>query len=388
MHNNLASKGFLYTNGQPMNALERQSDTSQPSVIRTSHLATQCEQKLGCIIGQSGKKTANGELSFQMILIDLDNPDFPQSFIPVPFLGHGLAFHPNKPGLAVLFEKRGPGACEINLETLEVNRVIPTKDNRHFYGHGTYSADGKILYASETIIEGKFEGAIIMRDSESMEEIGSFPSYGARPHDCQLLSDKRTMIITNGGGMFDEFEKGSVTYVDTITHSLLKKLPVENKKLNAGHVAVAQNGSICLVSAPREGLGFEKYTGGISIAKEGDHLTGVNAPRKLLDKLKGETLSVCIDNTNNTAVTMTPDAGEILFWDLAKKQLRHRIKKTHPRGVCLTEDKQYFVINYGRPSPKISLLDTKSFSELTQFDIDAEITGSHIVTYRRFSRKL
>ena len=173
--------------------------------------------------------------------------------------------------------------------------------------------------------------------------------------------------------------------MDTITQALIKKIPVENKKLNAGHVAVAKNGSICLVSAPREGLGFDKNSGGISIANEDNHLTGANAPRKLLDKLKGETLSVCIDNNNNTAVTMSPDAGEILFWDLTTRKLKHRLQKIHPRGVCLSQDGKYYVINYGRPSPKISLLDTKTFSVLSQYDINVDITGSHIVSYKKLS---
>tara|TARA_R110001592_G_C13192015_1_gene752942 strand:+ start:981 stop:2066 length:1086 start_codon:yes stop_codon:yes gene_type:complete len=337
-------------------------------------------QNLGLILGNSGHKTSTGDLAFQLLIVDLDCNEKQIEKIDLPFLGHGLAFHPTHKERAVVFEKRGKGACEIDLIKKTVLRDIPTEINRQFYGHGTYSDDGKILYSAETIIEGEFAGLIVMRNTDTLEELGHFPSYGNRPHDCQLLKDKRTMIITNGGGMYGEYEKGSVTWVDTKTRALIKKIPIENKKLNAGHVAVADSGDICVVSAPREGLGFDKERGGILIANKDGLLTSVKAPRKLLDALFGETLSVCIDNTNRTAVTMTPDAGEILFWDLDTRKIKHRLQVTHPRGVCMTQDKNYFVVNFGRPNPKLCMIDPLSFSIVKESDIDVDITGSHIVS--------
>ena len=339
--------------------------------------------ELGLIIGQCGgqwTQTKPGTISNFVMTVDLDRPDFSVGFIPIPFFGHGLAFHPKKPEKAVVFEKRGKGACEIDLVAGKKLRDIPTADNRQFYGHGAYSPDGKIIYAAETITEGNFDGAIIMRDAKTLKEIGEFPSYGPRPHDCQLLEDGSTMIVTNAGGRFDEKEQGSVTYIDINTQQLLDKLPIDNKKFNAGHVAVADNGDIAVVSAPREGLGAGKV-GGVTLGGKSKKLSGVFGPKKIIDKLVGETLSVCVDNKTRTVAATSPDAGRITFWDLDTNHLKHSIKVTHPRGVTMTHDKKFYVFNYGKPECRLSLLRAEDFEPVKEYELDIMISGSHIQSY-------
>lgn len=335
---------------------------------------------LGCVIGQLGNKNQSGGMDYYTLTVDMDCPKFSCGAVKIPFLGHGLAFNPTRAGHAVVFEKRGKGACEVDLHSGRMLRDIPTAQHRQFYGHGAYSPDGKVLYAAETITHGGYEGVIMMRDADTMEELGEFPSYGARPHDCQILADGKTMIITNGGGLVTEQEKGSVTYVDIETQQLIKKITIDNKDFNAGHVAVAENGDIAVVSAPREGMN-SKRNGGVTIGGINRPLKTATGPSNILNKMRGETLSVCIDDSNRTAAATTPDAGRITFWDLDTGELKHTIKVAHPRGVTLSRDKKYFVFSYDRPASKIGLVAADTLKPVAGYDVDIAYTGSHIVTH-------
>ena len=74
-----------------------------------------------------------------------------------------------------------------------------TKPDRHFFGHGVFSADGKLLYTTENDYDGA-RGVIGVRDAtDGYQQIGEFPAHGMEPHDIQLLADGRTMVIANGG---------------------------------------------------------------------------------------------------------------------------------------------------------------------------------------------
>ncbi len=335
---------------------------------------------LGFVIGYTGRPNAEGKLEYFQLTVDLDDPNFNCGVVKTSFLGHGITFNPVKPNIAAVFEKRGPGACELDLSTGQVLRDIPCEQERQFYGHGAYSPDGKILYSAETITKGDYKGLIVMRDAATLEEIGEFPSYGPRPHDCQILNDGKTMIITNGGGLLGEKELGSVTYVDLTSQKLIQKLPIDNKRFNAGHVAVADNGDIVVVSAPREGSPAKK-NGGVTIGGLNKKLSTAKGPSNILNKMVGETLSVCIDDTRSIAAATTPDAGRITFWDLNTKEMVHTIKVTHPRGVTMTLDKKNYIFSYDKPNSKLGMIDAQTFEPVAGYDVDIAITGSHLAAY-------
>ena len=375
MVTNLVVKNGTISGGQLTNPHINQLNAFGGVGISSKSVAS-----LGFIIGYTGRQNNAGAIEYYLLALNLDDPKFNCGVVKTSFLGHGIAFNPLQPGIACLFEKRGQGACELDLKTGKVLRDIPCLPGRKYYGHGAYSPDGKIIYSAETIIEGEHKGLISMRDAITLEEVGEFPSYGLRPHDCQILKDGKTMIITNGGGLVGEKELGSVTYVDLETQKLIDKLPVENKQFNAGHVAVAQNGDIVVVSAPREGSPAKK-NGGVTISGANKKLINAKGPSGVIKKMVGETLSVCIDNARNIAAATTPDAGRITFWDIKKQEMIHTIKVNHPRGVTMTLDKKHYVISYDKPDSKIGLVSAETLDPVTGYDINIAITGSHIETY-------
>jgi uncharacterized protein len=68
---------------------------------------------------------------------------------------------------------------------------------RQFNGHGTFSADGAVLFTSEVVAETS-EGRIGVWDAAGYERIGEWASGGTGPHDIRLLGDG-TLAVANGG---------------------------------------------------------------------------------------------------------------------------------------------------------------------------------------------
>ena len=77
--------------------------------------------------------------------------------------------------------------------------LVQSRPDRHFSGHGVFSADGKMLYTTENDYDNA-QGMIGVRDATGgYKQIGEFDAHGMEPHDIALLSDGRTMVIANGG---------------------------------------------------------------------------------------------------------------------------------------------------------------------------------------------
>jgi uncharacterized protein len=118
--------------------------------------------------------------------------------IELPGRGHDVALSPDG-GEWVAFARR-PGRFGVAIPVGTRPPVwFASKSDRHFFGHGVFSAAGRLLYATENDYE-RAAGVIGVRDAtDSYRQIGEFPAHGMEPHDIALLSEGRTMVIANGG---------------------------------------------------------------------------------------------------------------------------------------------------------------------------------------------
>ena len=350
-----------------------QSRSSRPGVSQASKV------RHGLILGGGQHVREDGSFRYDIAAIDLDD-SFALGYVPVTFLAHSIVPDPVHPEKAAVFEKWGPGACEIDLREGAITRPIATTNDRQFYGHGAYSPDGKLLYCTETVISDNFRGLIAVRDADTHDYLGEFPSFGASPHDCHLVDGGRVMVISNGGGQ----RGGSapcISWVDIQAETLLEKRVLDTSDFNAGHIALASNGDLAVVSAPRKGE-EKSGRGGISLSTNGGALHALTEPREITSRLVGETLSVCIDSKRGVVAATTPDAGLLTFWDLASGRLLQHYYIKHPRGVTLTRDGSHYVVSYGNPVAQMSLLDSATLKKVDGFDMEwTGITGSHIFSY-------
>lgn len=296
------------------------------------------------------------------------------------FLPHGIAIHPGNRNRLFVFEKIGPGACEIDLASLQVVRPIPVHEGHAFYGHGAVSADGKLLFSTETRLSDQ-GGVIAVRDSASLEYRGEFPSHGDNPHECRLIDAGRVMVITNGGGTLESGHRPSLTYIDVRTRKLLRRLELTDERFNAGHVAV-EGRSAVVVSAPRRGFPNDQL-GAISVHAPDALLKTMAQPDEVVSRMQGEALSVAIHRPSGVFGVTHPDGNMVTFWTLQRPRLVKVLDLQRPRGIALTADGSRFIISYGPQTGMVQIPASTLVPDESSRVSDTFLGGSHIVNWTR-----
>ena len=80
------------------------------------------------------------------------------------------------------------------------SRVVTSPNGRHFYGHGVFTPDGNLLYATENLDRhaAKACWASMTRKQATAASARCRASESAR-HDIALLPDRHRMVVANGG---------------------------------------------------------------------------------------------------------------------------------------------------------------------------------------------
>lgn len=345
---------------------------------RTAH----ARSNAGTILG-GGKYVMKDDPSkphFVWCLIDLDRGT--KLSIDTTFLGHGLAVDPNAHQRAVVFEKKGPGCCEVDLVKRTVTATIRSPKHRHFYGHGAYSRDGKLLYATETDIrDGR--GLITVRDAKTKKELGELPTGGMNPHDCQMIDGGKVLAVTNGGGKVGNDSKlsmPSVTFVELASGKVMERFEIADKKFNTGHLIVTKDRRVITVSAPREGLPNDDL-GAVSFqSKSMSRLQLARAPAKVAKRMIGEALSIVIDDKNGVVGVTHPAGSLVTFWKLDSGRFVKHLDVERPRGITKTLDHKFLIVTFGEGN--LGLVDpSKLVMATTLGERTTKLAGSHVYAW-------
>ncbi|MEO6396724.1 MAG: DUF1513 domain-containing protein [Devosia sp.] len=119
--------------------------------------------------------------------------------IELPERGHDVTYSPVT-GRAVVFARQ-PGTFAIVFDPAgrEAPVTLSSVEGRHFFGHGVFSPDGRLLYATENDFENARGVIGIYAVGGGYKRIGEFDTYGIGPHEILLMPDGETFAIANGG---------------------------------------------------------------------------------------------------------------------------------------------------------------------------------------------
>ena len=172
----------------------------------------------------------------------------------LPDRGHSFAAGNGK---AVIFARR-PGTFAVAFEPKGKTEplLFSSPKGSHFYGHGLFSPDGKLLYATENAFETG-NGIIGIYDVASgFKRVGAFSSGGIDPHDMVLMADRKTLCVANGGILTHpdsgrqklnlDTMKSVISFIDVTTGTLIEShdLPASLQRLSLRHMAEDASGSI------------------------------------------------------------------------------------------------------------------------------------------------
>jgi len=236
--------------------------------------------------------------------------------VDLPDRGHDITFSPVT-GQGVVFARQ-PGTFALVFDPTGASQpqTLTSIEGRHFYGHGVFSPDGKLLYATESDFENA-RGVIGIYDvAGGFTRIGEFDTFGTGPHEMLLMPDGETFVVANGGiethpdyGRTElnlDTMDPSIAFVDRRTGSLIGQLRLDSglHQLSIRHMAfdhrsrvwfgcqfrgpsadrpqlvgyATRDGEIRLIELPDGMLGdLRNYVGSVSASADGA-LVGVSSP--------------------------------------------------------------------------------------------------------------
>ena len=292
--------------------------------------------------------------------------------VATKFRGHGLCQNPAKREQIIMFSRRpGTQGIRLNITTNEQDGVFDCAEDRHMHGHGCYSADGKLLFCAETKISTG-EGKITVRDSETLELINEFSSFGIGPHEIALMPDGFTLVVANGGLLTHPDSgreilnlntmRSTLSYIDSRTGKLISEHLLPETKASIRHLNVAEDGTVAIaLQVQRKAMTHNELTPLAAIHKPGQEIKLLAAPEALMVKLNDYMGSVVIHNETRLAAFTSPKGDLAMFWHLDDLSLQGYHAFHDVCGLTISQDKQYFVLS--NSAGKIRQIDVHSLKQ-------------------------
>lgn len=270
--------------------------------------------------------------TYSVVILSVDGSILRE--LPLEGRGHDIALY-QAGGEAVVFARRpGSFALAFDIHGRREPVLFTTPANRHFYGHGTFSRDGRLLYATEHD-NGTRAGVIGVYDaSGGYRRVGEFPTYGVGPHEAILLADGKTLAVANGGiethvepGMTGreklnvETMQPSLAFIDSSSGRLISQ-HMQSKglhKLSVRHLAQDASGAIWFGC---------QWEGAAGDTPELIGCAGIDTPMRIIEpanpmgaRLAGYIGSVAISGDGRLIAASAPRAGRIVYVDTERRAI-------------------------------------------------------------------
>ncbi|MCB1722314.1 MAG: DUF1513 domain-containing protein [Chromatiaceae bacterium] len=260
--------------------------------------------------------------------------------VRLPARGHGFAVAPDHAG-AVVFARR-PGAFmqAFDLRHVRAFDPIDAARGRHFYGHGVYSADGALLFATENAFDSGTGRIGVYDVHNGYARIGEFDSHGVGPHEIRLMADGATLAVANGGirthpdrpraKLNLDTMRASLAYVDSGSGALCERVetPTAWQRLSIRHIDVNAAGDVALAM---------QYEGPktarpplVALHRRGEPMRWLQAPEDVQQRLRNYCGSVTFARDGQTFAVSSPRGGLVMRW----ARDGHYLGELAQRDVC------------------------------------------------------
>ncbi len=247
--------------------------------------------------------------------------------IDLPDRGHDVTFDPVSKRSVVFARQPGTFAVVFDHNGRDAPLTIASIAGRHFFGHGVFSTDGALLYATENDFDNA-AGVVGVYDARAkFNRIGEFPTYGMGPHELLLMGDGRTIAVANGGiethPDYGRAElniatmKPSYVLIDRVTGDLVEKheLPAALHQLSIRHMDTDQTGTVWFGCQYR-GPGTDRPLL-VGRAARGKDLQLLDMPRDVLTGFRNYIGSVAANPVAGTVAVSSPEGNSLAVIDAA-----------------------------------------------------------------------
>lgn len=277
--------------------------------------------------------------------------------VALPARGHSFAIRPGTRECIAFARRPGNFAVAFDEAGTKPPVWFTAHEGRHFYGHGVFSRDGKLLYSTENDHEGA-RGVIGVRDAtDGYRQIGGFSSGGVGPHDMALLGDGHTLVVANGGiethpdfgrePLNLDTMKPNLSYIDS-RHGEVREtyaLPRALHQLSIRHLSMGAGGTVvfgCQHKGPRNERPML-----LGLHKRGSKLELLHLPAEANASLRNYVGSICCDSSGEIAAATSPPGGTAVYLDIAGKRFLGQTSLADASGVTGRRRERGFLLTSG-----------------------------------------
>ncbi|PZF75340.1 DUF1513 domain-containing protein [Aestuariivirga litoralis] len=274
----------------------------------------------------------------------------------LPARGHDVTRRPRAAEIVAFARRPGNWFAVLGSADGSLRQVVEAAEGRHFYGHGAFSADGRLLHATENLI-ATGEGLIGIYDaSDGYRRIGEMPSGGIGPHDLALLPGGRGLIIANGG-LRTHPDTGRETLNPEDMKPNLALLDLRHGEVTARHELAAELRRLSIRHLAVRGDGVVAFGGQYQgAAEDAPPLIGLLRPggTPAMLAVEGDALfamnnyigSVAFDDDGGSLIATSPEGGAALIWDMAGDRLAASLRLPDVCGAA-ANGRQSFIVTSG-----------------------------------------
>lgn len=251
--------------------------------------------------------------------------------VALPARGHDLVQRPGTDECVVFARRPGRFAVAFRWDGSGTPLQFASRPDRHFFGHGVFSRDGRLLYTSENDYENA-RGVIGVRDvAAGYRQIGEFDAGGMEPHDLLLLSDGRTLVIADGGlethpssdreSLNVATMEPALVYLDTGTGDVMEthRLAAALHKLSIRHLALAQGDLVCFGCQHQGPAGEHPEL--IGFHRRGSNPELLQASSEIYRPMRNYVGSVCANAAGDLIAASSPRGGVAVIIDPAARRV-------------------------------------------------------------------
>lgn len=249
--------------------------------------------------------------------------------IHMPTRGHAAAVHPSR-AQAVAFARRpGTHALVIDCATGQVLTRLQSPPGRHFYGHGTFSRDGRWLFTTENDYEAAAGRIGVWDAMQGYRRVDEWDSGGTGPHDIQRVPGSDTLVVANGGiethpdagraKLNLPVMRPNLSYVDQGQVVEVADLPRAMHMASIRHLAVA--GDSVAFGLQWQGDGDAPALAGLH--RRGAAMRLLTAPDAAQRQMQGYVGSIGMDAKGAQVAITSPRGGALQVYDAASGRMLH-----------------------------------------------------------------
>lgn len=310
----------------------------------------------------------------------------------LPARGHDAVARPGSGDIVVFARRPGNWAAVVERATGQVRLVVTTPAERHFFGHGAFSPDGRLLYATENVL-GSGEGTLGIYDAEAgYQRVGERPTHGPGPHDLAFLPGREHMVVANGGTrthpgtgreiLNPDAMEPSLVLLDVASGQAIHKveLGAEMKGLSIRHLAAAGDRETVFACQwegdPTQG---PQLVG--TLSKTGT-VRWLEMPDDDLARLGNYVGSVALDASERIVAATSPRGGTVAFWDRASGRYLGLRRMPDVCGVAAASDggrAGVFVVSSGNAGVRLAAADQADLTRLASKRLASQSWDNHIL---------